>query len=312
MRPKVLKSSGGVMTVLLVASLQFPTAAAEPGPRIFPQEDEHFSRTLRVGQSGALDLSNVSGDIEIRGGSGDAIVIEAEKNGDPFAVSIDVSQTGSRVRVETRFTKGNKDASVDFTVTVPSGTAVSARSVSGDVDVHYVSGEVRAESVSGDVTVSNLDNLLLAKSVSGDVAVQSAASQKEPELSSVSGDVLVHELNAKGVVVSSVSGDAVLVRANCERASVQSVSGEISYGGSLASNGRYEFQSHSGDVRIQIANEIGFELAATSFSGEIESDFPITPSSGRVGESEVHGVYGDGSALIEASTFSGDVSITRD
>ena len=312
MRAKFHKSSAGVMSALLVASLQFTAAAAEPGARIFPQEDDHFSRALRVGQSGALDLSNVSGDIEIRGGSGEEIRIEAEIDGDPSLVNIDVSQTGDRVRVETRYPKGRKDASVDFTVTVPSGTAVSASSVSGDVDVHYVSGEVRAESVSGDVTVSNLDNLLVAESVSGDLAVQSATSQEELELSSVSGDVLVNDLSARGVVVSSVSGDAVLARANCERASVESVSGEIRYGGSLAANGRYEFQSHSGSVQIQIANEIGFELAATSFSGEIESDFPITPSSGRVGESEVHGVYGDGSALIEASTFSGNVSITRD
>ena len=312
MRARVHKSSGGVLTALLVASLQFPAAAAEAGPRIFPQDDDHFSRTLSVGQSGALDLSNVSGDIEIRGGSGDEIIIEAVKNGDPSLVSIDVSQTGDRVRVETRYTKGNKRASVDFTVTVPSGTAISAKSVSGDVSVSAVGGEVRAESVSGDVTVMNTENLLLVKSVSGDVKVQSAGSLEDAEISSVSGDVHVDGLKARGAEVSSVSGDVALDDAHCERAMLESVSGDIRYSGTLAESGRYEFQSHSGNVRLHIANEIGFELAAKSFSGEIESDFPVTLSSGRVSKSEVHGVYGDGSALIEASTFSGNVSITKD
>ena len=81
--------------------------------------------------------------------------------------------------------------------------------------------------------------------------------------------------------------------------------------------GRYEFRSHSGDVLIQLANDIGFELAAETFSGEIESGeiestFPVTPSGGRVSKREVHGVHGDGSVMIEASTFSGDVTVAKE
>ena len=75
--------------------------------------------------------------------------------------------------------------------------------------------------------------------------------------------------------------------------------------------GRYEFRSHSGDVLIQLANDIGFELAET-FGSEIESAFPVTPSGGRVSKGEVHGVHGDGSVLIEASTFSGDVTVAKE
>ena len=304
--------SGSVMTALFVASLRL-VAAAEPGPNVATQGDALFSRTLRVGPSGALDLSNVSGDIEIRGGPGDEIEIAAQKDGDPSLVDIEVSQTADRVRVETRYKKGaDGGASVDFTVTVPAGTTVSARSVSGDVGLHDVTGEIRAESVSGDVTVANAGNLLLAKSVSGDVTIQSATSQKEPEISSVSGDVLVSGLSARGVTVNSVSGDVVLTDTDCERASVESMSGAIRYGGNIAPRGRYEFQSHSGNVELQIANEIGFELAAKTFSGSIESDFPITPNAGGRGDGDVRGVYGDGSALVQASTFSGNVSITRE
>jgi DUF4097 and DUF4098 domain-containing protein YvlB len=303
--------SASVVTALFVASLRV-AAAAEPGMSIATQGDASFTRTLKVGPSGALDLSNVSGDIEIRGGPGDAIEIAAQKDGDPSVVDIDVSQTADRVRVETRYKRGTDGASVDFTVTVPAGTTVSARSVSGDVSVHDVTGEIRAESVSGDVTVSNAGNLLLAKSVSGDLTIQSATSREEPEISSVSGDVVVSELSARGVTVSSVSGDVVLTDADCERASLESMSGAIRYGGTIAPGGRYEFQSHSGNVELRIANDIGFELEAKTFSGRIESDFPVTPNAEGLGEGEVRGVYGDGSALVQASTFSGNVSITRE
>ena len=75
--------------------------------------------------------------------------------------------------------------------------------------------------------------------------------------------------------------------------------------------GRYEFRSHSGDVLIQLANDIGFELAAETFGSEIGSAFPVTPSGGRVSKREVHGVH-DGSVMIEASTFSGDVTVAKE
>ena len=92
---------------------------------------------------------------------------------------------------------------------------------------------------------------------------------------------------------------------------MESVSGDIRYSGTFADGGHYEFQSHSGDVQIYIANDIGFELAAETFSGDIESEFPLTMS-GSFSKREVHGVFGDGSVMIEASTFSGSVRIAKE
>ena len=45
----------------------------------------------------------------------------------------------------------------------------------------------------------------------------------------------------------------------------------------IARGGRYEFNSHSGNVRIMLAGNVpGFELDASTFSGSIRSDFPVT------------------------------------
>jgi DUF4097 and DUF4098 domain-containing protein YvlB len=308
MNANVHRISAGIIGALLIASVRLVVAAGPSQP-----QDYLFSRTLTVGPSAALDLSNVSGDIEIRGGAGDQIEIQARKSGDPSLADIEVSQTGDRVLVETRYKRGrSKGPSVEYEVTVPTRTAVSAKSVSGDVGVHDVAGYVRAESVSGGITVTNAGNLLLAKSVSGEVTIQSATSQKEPEIASVSGEVSVSQLRAEGVTVSNVSGGVIFTDTDCGSAVVESVSGGIRYGGNLARGGRYEFESHSGNVRLQIANEVGFELEAETFSGTIKSDFPITGRTDRRRENEVHGVFGDGSALIRASTFSGNISINKD
>jgi DUF4097 and DUF4098 domain-containing protein YvlB len=295
-----------------VAAEQLPLAARYHAASQ-SQDDGHFSRTIKVGKGASLDLSNVSGDVTVRGGPGDEIEIEAEKtgHGDPSRVKIEVSQTGDRVRVETKYSKGGHDhVSVEFDVTVPWETEVEAKSVSGTVQVEGVRGELQAESVSGEVIVRGAQNLLVAQSVSGSVEVESAAALADAEISSVSGDVQVRGLKAPEVEVSSVSGDITLTDTICERVSMESVSGGLRYSGPLAPSGRYEFQTHSGDVRISISNDVGFELEAETFSGDISSDFPLTVR-GKRGRRELSGVYGDGSAVIEAGTFSGSVEIAR-
>jgi DUF4097 and DUF4098 domain-containing protein YvlB len=297
---------------------------------LYYQEDqeERFSRQFDIGPNGSLTLSNVSGDIVVRGTSGDQVQIEAVKRVERARsgadaqrqlelVEIDVSHTGTRLRVHTRYgdrrERRDRDmhVSVDYEVSVPFGTEVAVKSVSGDVEVEAVKGELEAESVSGEVSVTGADEIVLAKSVSGSVEIKSSASSRAVEIGSVSGDVEVEGLSAPELELDSVSGDVEIDDASCKRADLSTVSGDVRYSGSLAASGRYNFKSHSGDVRISISGDIGFELEAETFSGEIESDFPLTVSS--IGEKQRHvsGTYGDGSALINATTFSGDVNIVQ-
>jgi DUF4097 and DUF4098 domain-containing protein YvlB len=303
-------------TSFVIALALAATAAA--------QREERFNRTLDVGGQGELTLANVSGDIHVEGASGSQIVIEAVKrvdeDGDPDlldSVEIDVMQTGDRVRVETRYTgrHGRHDheggVSVSYRVGVPRGSAVELHSVSGDVTLLSVSGAASVESVSGDVSASDVASLVEAKSVSGDVRVLRARSSRDVEIASVSGEVFVENIEAEEVNVSSVSGNVTLDGVSCNRAALESVSGEIRYTGSIARGGRYDFQSHSGDVVITIGDDVGFQLEASTFSGEIESDLPLKATSSDRKHRQVSGVSGDGSAFIEAQTFSGNVLIRK-
>ena len=102
------------------------------------------------------------------------------------------------------------------------------------------------------------------------------------------------------------------------------MSGGVEYAGGIARNGRYEINTHSGTVRLLLANPAGFELNANSFSGSIRSDLPLTiggDSRARtttVGAAAVIGknhsmraTFGDGSATLVVRTFSGDIVIAR-
>ena len=289
------------------------------------QREERFSRTVDAGPGAALSIGNIAGDITVEAGTGSSIVIDAVKSVEDEedaellkSVDIEVSLLGNRVRVSTEHTgrgrrHGNHDGnvSVSYHVKVPKGTEVEIQSVSGSVLLVGVEGAANAQSVSGDVRVTDVAQLEQAKSVSGNVEVLRARSGRHAEIESVSGEVLVEGIEASELTVSSVSGDVRLKGVSSQRASMESVSGDLEYTGSIAASGRYDFQSHSGDVVLTIGDQVGFELEASTFSGEIESDFTLKTTSRAQKGRRLSAVVGDGSAFIEASTFSGDVRLLR-
>ena len=115
----------------------------------------------------------------------------------------------------------------------------------------------------------------------------------------------------------SVSGNVQLSAVQTERLQAKSVSGDIEFDAALARGGRYEFNSHSGNVRVILTNAPGFELDASTFSGSVRSDFPVTMRAEggnrerRDANRSIRGSFGDASALLSLKTFSGTVVITR-
>jgi DUF4097 and DUF4098 domain-containing protein YvlB len=303
-----------------------------------PEQTERFSRKIRLGRDGRVSVQNISGDITVTAGGGDEVSIEAVKRarGDQSqlaSVHIDVDERSGRVDVRTTHTARNDRVSVDFTVVVPASASVDVKSVSGNLKVTGAHGVVRAESVSGNVTTVDTPQLETAKSVSGDVSLTGAAgSDGDLSAASVSGNVIAKGVKARGLDLGSVSGDVTITDAACERLSVKSVSGSVEYGGGISKGGRYEINSHSGDVRLVLTNPAGFELSASSFSGTIRSELPMTMGGdsdrrdrgdrerrrgdadhrrGGMNSHSIQATYGDGSATVTVRTFSGNVVITK-
>ena len=310
-------------------------ARAYQGRNVASEQTERFSRKVRIGRDGRVTISNISGDIVVTGGSGEEVSIEAVKRarGDRSglaSVEIVVEERAGRVDVRAEHDRYRSDrgrrgdsTSVDFTVTVPASASLDVHSVSGSLRVTGVRGAVRAETVSGNVTTADTPNLEHAKSVSGDVSLTGAAAEGDVSAGSVSGSITAKGLKARGLDLGSVSGDVTLTDVTCERLTIKSVSGSVEYAGAIARNGRYEINSHSGTVRLVLSNPSGFELSASSFSGSIRSDLPLTIGGdaarggdrGRRREGNdshnVRATFGDGSATLSIRTFSGDIIIAR-
>jgi DUF4097 and DUF4098 domain-containing protein YvlB len=300
-----------------------------------PEQIEKVSQTVKVGEGAGLDLSHLSGDIRVTGGSGSDIKIEATKrvrHRDPeqakrllAALRIDVNNFNGRVEVRTIYPRrgefgNNISASVDYVITVPVNATVAVKSISGDISVTNVKGEVRAETVSGSVNVSGTPNVAIAKTISGDVTARDTGTQTTLVLSTISGTVIGTGLRVRALEAGSVSGDVRLAGSEVERLEARSVSGNIEFDAPLTKGGRYEFTSHSGSVRIVLSGNTGFELDADTFSGSVRSDVPVTlraigqpgqPRDRRGSNRAIRGSYGDASAFLSVRSHSGSVVISK-
>jgi DUF4097 and DUF4098 domain-containing protein YvlB len=297
------------------------------------EQVERYTKSVRLGPNGELDVANIAGDIIVTRGGGNDASIEVVKTARGRTVEdarsllqivqVEINERGGRAEVRTQYPSGddmrrnnrrNINVSVDYNITAPAGTRLTVKSISGSIKVNDIKGDVAAESVSGDVRIGGSGRVGTAKSVSGNVEVSDTQIDGTLEAGSVSGDVILRRLTARRIDASSISGGVKLDDVQCDRIDASSISGTIGFGGSLARNGRYALKSHSGEVRVAIAGGSGFEVEASSFSGDVHSDLPITTRGAdrdRSRRRALSGTYGDGSAVLELTTFSGSIFISK-
>jgi DUF4097 and DUF4098 domain-containing protein YvlB len=251
-----------------------------------------------------VDLSLVSGEIVVTSWNRSEVRVHATS--ERGILRFDASP--SRVTLGVRSDRGRL-GDTRYEVTIPRSARVVANGVSGDVSTTGGS-DVEAHSVSGDVTVVDATGRVSIESVSGDASAQKVGAGVKA--STVSGELTLSDITGD-VDANTVSGDIVLdgVRASFVR--TNTTSGDVRFMGTLDPKGRYEFNSHSGDIRIGIPGG-GATLDVHTFSGDVDSDFPMTLQPGsRSGErgKGMQFTIGGGGARITAQTFSGDITIER-
>jgi hypothetical protein len=176
---------------------------------------QDFNKTYDIPQGGGIRVSNISGSVKVIGTKDSKIQVLAYKEGpDRDLLQIEDRSDENRVSVEARYPQtGNCNARVNFEVRVPASVNYNFDrlvSVSGNVEVIGVTGQIRADSVSGNVAVTDVSGLVSANAVSGNVLVKISRLIGAGDMSfrSISGNVNVTapaDLDAD-VEMSTISG----------------------------------------------------------------------------------------------------------
>jgi DUF4097 and DUF4098 domain-containing protein YvlB len=262
--------------------------------------------TVTFDARGTVIVNCPDGDIVVSGGSANEIRVKARTE----SGAIRFTSTGSRAILEPAAGRRCEDGR--YEVTVPAGARVSASSWNGGVTLRAVRGDADVHTQSANVDVRDAGSRLDVETLSGDVTVQGVVS--DASIRTVNGDVSL--TGARGdVEIETVSGDLTLRDIVARQVRTHTTSGDVSFAGQILGDGRYEFNTHSGDIRLLLPPNVGAQLSISTFNGSIDSDFPITLRAGEHGigaaqAKRLNFTLGQGNARIVAETFSGEVTLS--
>ena len=290
-----------------LAVLALATWVAAPAAAQSRRDEEEFAS--RIDTTFSFDRR---GTVVIIAGPGEVDVTAWDRP----QVRVRVRSERSLVRMDATSTRLSLDISrarggdTRFEVTVPTGVRVSARSTSGDVSIAGTKGPVEARTQSGDLGVSDVAEIVDLNTYSGDVTARGIVGNVE--ITTLNGEVMLTDVKGD-VDATSVSGDIDLRGITARYVRAKSTSGDVTFDGAIDNAGRYELGSHSGSVYFTIPQGTGALLTVATYSGSIESDFPITLKPGEYGSVSNSKRFtfeiGKGDARVSAESFSGDITI---
>jgi hypothetical protein len=241
--------------------------------------------TITVSRGTTLQIANFAGQVVVKTWDRDAVRVVADANErDQILVRSD-----GKVLLIKAYSKKPQHRAIDMSILAPSWMDLAVSGIHTDVMIDGTKGRVRVETVHGDISV--------------------AGGRGQIELNAVNQDI--HLVDASGIVLSeTVNGDMTFQRIESDSVDVSTVNGEIFYEGSIRLNGVYRFTSHNGDIAVALPKSADAMVNVSTFSGEFESDFPVTLTETRKGRQFCF-IMGRGSAQVDLESFQGTIHIFR-
>ena len=272
-------------------------------------ESESIERKIAADATGEVVISNVSGQIDVRGWDRNEVQVTGHLG--RGVERLDLETSGGRTVVKVVLPRGSShDGDADIEVSVPKGSSVEVSAVSADVSSRGVLGTQRLKSVSGEVTADIAGDESEVRSVSGDVTVRGSGKSLSLRVSSVSGSLDITNSAGKLDVVT-VSGDARVQVGEASDLRGRTTSGSLEVSGKLTRDARVDVEGVSGDITLRVSAPGGISTEIESFSGDINGC--LAENVERVSK------YGPGvrlntrtveaGARVRAKTLSGDIEI---
>jgi len=266
--------------------------------------DHNFERKLSTSGSPNVTVSTGSGYVHLRPGSDNQVHIAAHLHGsnnggwfsggygdvdkriDQIVANPPVQQNGNDIIIGERQSRDlYRNISIDYEITLPPASTITAISGSGDVESQDVGQNVKAETGSGSVRLRGVHGPAYLRSGSGDIELDE---------------------QGQGDVRASTGSGSIRLRGVDGGLNAESGSGDIEISGRVANGWR--LQTGSGSIRSSLGDGARFTLSASTGSGDIRVHQPLSMQSS-ANHHHVTGAVNGGGPNLRASTGSGDIEI---
>jgi DUF4097 and DUF4098 domain-containing protein YvlB len=294
-----------VFLPLLVGAFLAAALPADAQRRRDRDREDRIARldtSLSLARGGIVELEGTDGEFLVTGWDRDDVQIRATiEDGD-----LRLDATSSRIQLKSL---GMGGSDVRYEVSVPAGTRVLLTGRSVDMSVRGTRGDVEAHTQNGDIAITDAASIEV-DALNGDVELRTV---DRVRVNLVSGDVRID--GGRGPVeANTVSGNVDLHRMTARSVTANTTSGDVFFEGQIDASGRYDFMSHSSNVVVRLPADVSAAVMLQTYSGEIESDFPIVLESGATMGGHPRRFdfrIGNGGARITMTSFSGAVRLER-
>ena len=295
----MMRIASGLAGTLLILLASAAASAAS---------DQTFDRQVPAQPRGVVEISNVSGKIEVSGWDRAEVSVHAELVGGSEGVEMNSEGGHTAIKVRQPAYYGRGQARLQ--VKIPKDSELAVSGVSADVTTSGVLGVQRLSAISGKITAEIAGAEVELKTVSGSVQVKGHGQPAQLRASTVSGDV--HLERAGGDIEAGTVNGALIVSVDGARSvRAHTTSGEVRVEGTLAHGATVEASSVSGNLTVRASADGGFAYEVSSFSGGISDCFNASPE--RVSKygpgTRLTGSRGEGMGHVRLKTMSGNVEL---
>jgi len=248
--------------------------------------------TFETGAAPRIYFRLPSGEARVVAGESDSVTVRL--SGSEAALSrFIVEKRGDTVYIEPERGRWGRWSSVELVIEAGDSAQLEARLAAGDLAVTIGVASLIADSASGDIVAGSVKGDVAVKSASGDVRIgeidgtfEAAAASGDIRAASVGGDLFA-KTAAGDVEVDAVGGE---VR-------IKSASGDVHIGSFAGPD--LDVKTLSGDVSVGVVGGRRFEVSFQALSGDVRTEFPVTPGRGESGPT----------GRLNVKSMSGDISI---
>lgn len=236
-------------------------------------QSQEMNRTFDAKE--LVDVNTVSGDLTVKVGDDDKIVVELEQSVRPRdSFEPRIKERGNVLEISEQF-HGSSNGGTYWTITVPKSTRIRFSTASGSLRIDGLVADVDANLASGDVDLYNCSGDMDVRTASGNIELDSCSGRLDA--SSASGSV--RAIRCQGDLrLSAASGNVRAIDSQGEF-DLSSASGSVRASG-IQVDQRSSFSSASGSAYVTLAKSAEHDLVVSSASGRAILDYDGNPVKG--------------------------------
>jgi DUF4097 and DUF4098 domain-containing protein YvlB len=271
--------------------------------------DRTFDRQAPAQPRGVVEISNVTGNIEVSGWDRSEVSVHADL--DTGVERVELTSEGPRTTIKVILPHASSHGGeARLQVKIPKDSELDVSAVNADVTTTGVLGVQHLSAVSGNIAAELAGADVELKTVSGDLRLKGHGQPARLHVSTVSGDIHL-EHGAGDLEASTVNGTVIVSLDSARGVRARTTSGDLRFEGKLTRGASFEAATVSGDLNVRASADGGYAYEVSSFSGDITDCFNVSPEhvSKYAPGNRLEGTRGEGAGHVRLKTMSGDIQL---